>query len=64
MIQTGQYLGTLSKLTLKSGAENPGPPPLNEDERNIYGQRTAKICKRYLHDLKNVYQGNVFSFFN
>ena len=29
MIQTGQYLGTLSKLTLKSGAENPRPPPLN-----------------------------------
>ena len=27
MIQTGQYLGTLSKLTLKSGAENPRPPP-------------------------------------
>ena len=26
MIQTGQYLGTLSKLTLKSGAENPRPP--------------------------------------
>ena len=26
MIQSGQYLGTLSKLTLKSGAENPRPP--------------------------------------
>ena len=39
-------------------------PFFNEDERNIYGQRN---CKNLLPTLsawsKNLYQGNVFSFF-
>ena len=48
MIQTGQYLGTLSKLTLKSGAENPRPPLKVSDEEKFllfqYGEINGKLA--------------------
>ena len=39
-------------------------PFFNEDERNIYGQQNCKNLPTLSTWTKNVYQGNVFSFFD